>query len=353
MKKAKDMEAETDERNILIVDDDEAVRNMMEHIVKRIQPRCSLASSAEEAYRILEKEAFDLILCDVNLPGESDIDLINRVLSDYPQTAVIMVSGEDDPKVAQKALQLGAYGYVIKPFKVNEIIINISNALRRQKLEAENRAYTVNLERVVKSRTAKLQETLEGIIKVIAQTVECRDPYTAGHQRRVAEIACAMAEEMGYPENHVKGIRMAGMIHDLGKISVPAEILSKPAILTEIEFALIKTHAQVGYDILKDIAFPWPLAEITYQHHERIDGSGYPRGLNGEEILPEARIMAVADVFEAMASHRPYRPALGIEAALEEISKNKGRVFETRAVDACKEVFRKGGFQFKPSCHVS
>ncbi|MBN1273920.1 MAG: HD domain-containing protein [Candidatus Aminicenantes bacterium] len=259
---------------------------------------------------------------------------------------MIIVSAVDDPAVVEKALELGAYGYIVKPLKPSEVIINISSALRRQRLELESRLTRQNLEQEIESRTAKLREALESVVKVIAQTVESRDPYTAGHQMRVAKLASAIAQEMGYTAEKIKGIQMAGTIHDLGKISVPAEILSKSTRLTDIEFALIKTHPQVGYDILKDIDFPWPVAEITYQHHERIDGSGYPRGLKRDVILPEARIMAVADVVEAMASYRPYRPALGIDAALDEILKNKGKTYDQEVVEACLSIFRKRKFKF-------
>ncbi|MFC1841215.1 HD domain-containing phosphohydrolase [Thermodesulfobacteriota bacterium] len=340
------MKDRTSQRKILIVDDDESVRRTLERIIKKIQPECALVSSAEEARRSLEADKFDLILCDINMPGESGMDLISHVRSAYPETAVIMVSGMDDPEMAEKALEIGAYGYMIKPFKPSEIIINVSSALRRQKLETKKQIYMEKLEQKVESRTIKIQETLESVIEVISLTVESRDPYTAGHQLRVAELAYVIAEEMGWPLGQVKGVRMAGMIHDLGKISVPAEILSKPTRLTDIEFELIKTHPRVGYEILKGIDFPWPIAQVVYQHHERIDGSGYPKGLKGEEIIKEARIMAVADVVEAMGSHRPYRAALGGEEALEEISKNRGITYDQEVVDICLEIFRKGKFNF-------
>ena len=176
----------------------------------------------------------------------------------------------------------------------------------------------------LKENMKSLRKALGGIIQVISATVEVRDPYTAGHQRRVADLARTMAQEMGLSEDQVDGLRLAGTIHDLGKASIPAEILSKPTKLTDLEYRLIQTHSQTGFDILKGIDFPWPIALMVLQHHERIDGSGYPGGLRGEEILLEARIIAVADVVEAIASHRPYRPALGIDIALEEILQNKG-----------------------------
>ena len=198
----------------------------------------------------------------------------------------------------------------------------------------------------------KLQDTLESLrnaigttIQVLASAVESRDPYTAGHQTRSANLARTIAVEMGLPQDKIEGIRMAGSIHDIGKLSIPAEILSKPTKLSEIEFALIKAHSQRGFEMLKDVKSPWPLAEIVYQHHERMDGSGYPRNLKGEEILIEARILSVADVVEAMASHRPYRPGLGTDAALSEIEKNRGLFYDDAVADACLRLFREKGFK--------
>jgi PAS domain S-box-containing protein len=202
----------------------------------------------------------------------------------------------------------------------------------------------------------ELQQTLESLrnaigatIQVMVSAVETRDPYTAGHQLRSADLARAIATEMGLPQEKIDGIRMAGSIHDIGKLSIPAEILSKPKKLSEIEFSLIKEHAQKGYEMLKDVESPWPLAEMVYQHHERMDGSGYPRGLKGDDILMEARILAVADVVEAMASYRPYRPALGIDAALEEIEKNRVTLYDNNVVDACLKLFQEKGHKLLTS----
>ena len=200
----------------------------------------------------------------------------------------------------------------------------------------------------------RLQETLESLktavgttIQVMVSAVETRDPYTAGHQLRVADLSRAIATEMGFTQDRIEGIRMAGSIHDIGKLSIPAEILSKPTKLTKTEFSLIKEHSQKGYGILKDVESHWPLAEIVYQHHERMNGSGYPRNMKGDGIFMEARILAVADVVEAMASHRPYRPALGIDMALEEIEKNRGTLYDAVAADACLSLFREKGFQLR------
>jgi len=195
-----------------------------------------------------------------------------------------------------------------------------------------------------KDNVERLRNTLNGTVHAIASIVETRDPYTAGHQRRVADLARAIAAEMGLPADRIEGLRIAATIHDIGKISVPAEMLTKPTKLTNIEFSLIKTHVQAGYDILKDIEFPWPVARMVIEHHERINGSGYPRGLTGDNLLLESRILAIADVVEAMGSHRPYRASLGIEPALEEIEKNKGILYDIDVADACLRLFREKGY---------
>jgi len=210
------------------------------------------------------------------------------------------------------------------------------NITRRKEAEAS-----------LKQSLERLKKALEGIIETMVMTVEIRDPYTSGHQKRVADLACSIADELGLTTEQIDGIRMAGMVHDLGKIYVPAEILIKPTKLSDIEFSIIREHPAKGYDILKDIEFPYPVASIILQHHERLNGSGYPQGLKNGQILTEAKIIAVADVVEAIASHRPYRPALGIEVALEEITKNKGLLYDPGAVEACLGLFREKGFGFE------
>jgi len=187
---------------------------------------------------------------------------------------------------------------------------------------------------------------MEGTVQAMAFTIEARDPYTAGHQIRVTKLACAIAEEMHFSKDKIDSVRLAGSLHDIGKIYVPAEILSKPGKISEVEQNIIKTHSQVGHDILKSIEFAWPIAKIVLQHHERMDGSGYPSGLKGKDILIEARILAVADVVEAMCTHRPYRAALTIEAALDEISMNKGKLYDVKVVDACLRLFKDKAFKF-------
>ncbi len=198
-----------------------------------------------------------------------------------------------------------------------------------------------------KRRSAeRLKETLTDTIRAIALTVEKRDPYTAGHQNKVAGLCVAIASELGLTPERIEGVRLGATIHDIGKVYIPAEILNRPGKLTDPEFEIIKTHPQVGYDIVKDVKFPWPVGEMILQHHERLDGSGYPKGLKGEASLLEARILAVADTVEAMSSHRPYRPALGPEKALAEIEQHRGTRYDAAVVDACLKLFRERGFRF-------
>ena len=343
-----------EKKNILVVDDEEQILNMLKHLLDANNYDCTLAINAQEARNAIKEQNFEVVLCDVNMPGESGMDFARYVLTEYPDTAVLMVTAADDPEIARTALEMGAYGYIIKPFKPSELIIGVANAMRRRDLEIRNRDHRKSLEKLVAERTEKLQDTLnhlqkilEGTIQAISKTVESRDPYTAGHQQRVTQLATAIAKELGMDGHRLEGLKMAGVIHDLGKISVPAEILRKPGKITETEFGLIKAHPQVGYDILKDIDFPWPIAQMVLQHHEKMDGSGYPQALSGDDIFLEARILCVADTVEAMASHRPYRASLGIDVALEEISKKKGRVYDPDVVDACLKVFSGNGFQFQ------
>ena len=221
---------------------------------------------------------------------------------------------------------------------------------RRNELEMQVRERTSDLARAneeLRLAGEKQHRTLEGVIQAVSLMLEKRDPYTAGHEKHVAQLASAIATEMGLSPDRIEGVQLAARIHDIGKISVPAEILCKPGKLSEAEFALIKAHPKTGYDILEPIDFPWPIAEMVYQHHEKLDGSGYPRALRGNQILLEARILCIADRVEAMAFHRPYRPSLGIDAALDEITKNGRRFYDGEAADACLKLFREDCFAFQ------
>ena len=311
-------------------------------------------------------------------PGPDGLKTAEAIRSLDPYIQIVFVTGFSDinlQELASRVPPVDKLLYLQKPFQFQEIWQFASSLSAKWKVEKEFRTIQAELEDMVEKRTfslkkankkleeeikarihtektlnrtlENLQKTMKGTIQAMASTVETRDPYTAGHQRRVASLARSIAKEMGLSKEKVEGVYMCGIIHDLGKISVPAEILAKPGRITETEFNLIKTHPKVGYEILKGIEFPWPIAMTVLQHHERMDGSGYPDSVSGGQIIEEARIIAVADVVEAMASHRPYRPALGINVALEEIEKKKGTFFDRRAVNACLTLFNKKKFQIE------
>ena len=286
---------------ILVVEDESIVardvRNMLVGLGYEV---AGVVPSGEEAVEKARETQPDLALVDVILQGEmSGVEAADIIYSHF-NIPVVYLTAYADETTLQRAKETEPFGYLLKPFEEREL----------------------------------------------QTTIETRDPYTAGHQRRVTKLACAIAEEMNLSKNQTEGVRLAGGLHDLGKIYVPAEILAKPGKLTPVEYNIIKTHPQVGYDILKSIEFPWPIAKYVLQHHERIDGTGYPEGLRGEDIFLEARILAVADVIEAMATHRPYRAALTIEAALDEITSGRGEKYDIQVVDACLRVFKNKKFAF-------
>lgn len=208
------------------------------------------------------------------------------------------------------------------------------------------------IERRLQEMVEQLRCTLEGTVSALGSALERRDPYTAGHERRVAQLACAVAVEMGFSGDDVEGLRVAALLHDVGKIGVPSEILSKPGPLTDAEYELVKAHPRIGHEILSGIEFPWPVARIVLEHHERLDGTGYPKGLRGHELLRESRILAVADVVEAMSSHRPYRSALGVENALDEIHRHRGVRYDGQAADACRRLFETRGYSLEPAIGI-
>jgi len=256
----------------------------------------------------------------------------------------VIISGKPKRNIIQPYTTPGGLRWLLsdkipyrdKKGKVTGVIVLAKDITVQRKSEQE-----------LQQTLQKLKKTMDATLETMSKIIEVKDPYTSGHQRRVCQLAIRIAQEMKLPEDKIEGIRIASLIHDIGKIGLPTEILSKPTKLTDIEFSLIKGHSQIGYDILKSIDFSYPVVQIVLQHHERLDGSGYPNNLRGNKIILEARILGVADVVEAMSSFRPYRPALGIDAALEEISKNKGILYDPEVVDACLRLFKEKGFKFE------
>ncbi len=328
-------------------------------------PECDIseAISGMDGLALAQSKDPDVILLDILMPVMDGYETCRRIKGN-PSTAgipvVFLTALRESRESRLDALEAGADAFLSKPVDAVELSAQLRAMMKIRQANKASQNERQRLEILVSTRTRELEEendtrrrreedlrsALMATVRTMSVAIETRDPYTAGHQRRVAALAQRMATSMNLDSTRIEGLYLAAQIHDLGKISIPAEILGMPRKLTDIEFALMKTHSKAGYDIVKDIDFPWPIARIILEHHERIDGSGYPEGKHKDEILMESRILAVADCVEAIASHRPYRPALGIETALGEISANSGTLFDPEAVTACMALFRTQGFTF-------
>jgi putative two-component system response regulator len=351
---------------VLLIEDDP---NDVIILKNYLAGHCSCLPNLEVCQRLAEakkrlgqgKPEFDVILLDLGLPDSAGFETFTGIYQQAPKIPIVVLSGLDDEELAIRTVREGAQDYLVKDKLIGDLLLRsmLYSVERMRAREAFLQAR--DLEDRVRERTAELasanealrgmvskingareavSKALRGIIQIISLIIETRDPYTAGHQRSVANLARAIALVMGLPPERIEGIRLAATVHDLGKISIPAEILSKPSRLTEAEMSMIRIHPRSGYEILRKVEFPWPIAQIVLQHHERIDGSGYPQGLRGPDILLEAKILGVADVMDAMCSHRPYRPGIGIDKALAEISQNRGILYDPEVVDACLKYFQ-------------
>ena len=329
---------------ILVVDDEDLIRRMIGRLLQRQGHECSLAANAAEAKQQLAAESFDLVLSDVNMPGESGLDLVRFVFENYANTATMMVTGVDDPQIADHALTMGAYGYIIKPFEANEVLINVANALRRRQLEIENRQHRERLEATVEERTAELRQAVERLelisadlresqedtIQRLARAAEFRSDETAMHIRRMSLHCELLARATGMSEDRCELIRIASPMHDIGKIGTPDRILMKKGKLTDDEFATMRQHAEIGFRILNGSKSEMlqMAAQIARTHHEKYDGSGYPHGLAGDEIPIEGRITAIADVFDALMNPRCYKPAFSLEKSRGIMDAGAGKHFD-------------------------
>lgn len=326
----------SDER-ILFVDDESHILSSFERELGKRYDIVTADSGAKALELIATGESCAVIVSDQKMLEMDGVELLSRIQKLAPDTVRIMLTGNADLNTAIEAVNQGyIFRFLTKPCPPETLM---------QALDAGIEQYNLIMLKRENHSLQKLRLAMEGIIKGFSTVVETRDPYTAGHQGRVAKLAVAIAESMGLDRERITALRLAAMVHDIGKIYVPADFLNKPGKLTDVEFSILWTHPTIGRDILKSVDFVWPISEIVAQHHERIDGTGYPEGLTGDQIRMESRIMAVADVVDAMASHRPYRPSLGMEKALEEIETNKGIHFDPDAVDACLRLFREEGFQ--------
>ncbi|MGZ4958453.1 MAG: HD domain-containing phosphohydrolase [Methylomonas sp.] len=348
--------------DILVVDDNPANLRLLADMLSQRGYMVRVASSGAQTLKTVAMRQPELILLDINMPGMDGFEVCARLKQDPATSAasIIFLSALNDIEDKQRAFALGGADYITKPFQAEEVLMRVNNqielsrsrqALQQAYEQMEQRAEAKSRELITvreeQLRIAQqLKNSLEQTINVIAMALEKRDPYTAGHQRNVAEISVAIAERLGADAHSLEGVRLGAIIHDIGKIRVPAEILTRPGRLDEIELGLIKTHPQVGYDIIKGIDFPWPVALMVQQHHERLDGSGYPFGLKGNEIIDEAKIIAVADVIDAMSSHRPYRAAVGLAAAIQEIDMHKGELYDRDVVEAAIHLHREGSMNW-------
>ena len=332
---------------VLICDDDPADRKLVKYCLKQMGGEALTVLEAGEQGEIesvLASTAPDVVLMDLQMPGKSGLDWLDEVV-ERKIAPVIMLTGYGNEDIAVTTIQRGAAGYISK------------NSLRPQKLADAIAGATTNWKRKIdsgeapvaavlnKTSTQKLDTVGLETVKALATMAEMRDPYTAGHQRRVSELAGALAESLKLSSEQVTTVRLAGIVHDIGKVRVPAEILTNPGRLTDAEFTIIKSHPQVGFDIIRNIELPWPIARIIREHHERVDGSGYPLSLRNGDIALESKILAVADVVEAMASHRPYRPALGVDKAILEISAHQKDFYDPSVVEACVKLLKDGAFK--------
>lgn len=361
--------------SILLIDDEEAILEIMTMALADEGYDLRTAGSAEEALALLkESPDVSLIISDQLMPGMTGVQFFTQARHICPDALRVLLTGYTDTDAIIDAINSGGiHRYLTKPWRREELLHTIREMLGKVELEMENR----RLDELVKKQNAELMELnksleekvrlktrrlnrsleelqasyertrmiLEGTVLAMSRIVESRDPYTAGHEQQVARIACVISEKMLLPADRVDAIRVAGQLHDIGKIAVPSEILTKPGRLSPLEMEMVKTHCRNAYDILKAIEFPYPVAKIILQHHERLDGSGYPQGLKGEEILLEARIIAVADVIEAISSHRPYRPAKDVDVAMTEITDHRGTLYDANVVDAALDIYRTRGRQ--------
>ncbi|HPL10148.1 MAG TPA: HD domain-containing phosphohydrolase [Smithellaceae bacterium] len=361
--------------SILLIDDEEAILEIMAAMLADEGYDLLTAGSAEEGLALLKKTPdVSLIISDQHMPGMTGVQFFAQARHISPDALRVLLTGYTDTDAIIDAINSGGiHRYLTKPWSREDFLHTIRQMLGKADLMRENRRLdelvkkqnaelldlNKGLEEKVRQKTRHLNQSLEelrsslekirmilgGTVLAMSRIVESRDPYTAGHEQQVARIACVISEKLLLPVDRVEAIRIAGQLHDIGKIAVPSEILTKPGRLSPLEMEMVKTHCRNAYDILKAIEFPYPVAKIILQHHERMDGSGYPQGLKGDDILLEARIIGVADVIEAISSHRPYRPAMDIDTAMKEITDHRGILYDANVVDACLDIYRTQGRQ--------
>ncbi len=358
--------------HILVVDDENSIRITLKAILERQGWPVDIAGDAATALKLTAEKDYAVILTDIVMPHMSGLALVREICrqadharartparANTPTRArVLIMTGEPSIDTAIEAVKLGANDYLRKPIDRDLLVETVRHAIETKEtedraIERENERliYQAELERLVRMRTLELEDALESIVLLLSNVIEIRDPYTAGHQRRVGNLAAAIADRLGRPATTVNQVRIIGYLHDIGKMIVPADILTKTGRLNEFEMGLIRLHPRQGFDMLGTTRLPGQIAEVIHQHHERENGTGYPRGLAHDQILDEAAILIVADVVEAMMSHRPYRVALGLDKALDEIRANRGILYRPTVVDACVALFTQEHYTLDDTAH--
>ncbi len=320
--------------SVLVVDDDDQCRRVLLNYLELIRCASRGAADGPEALGILGQERFDLVVSDIKMNGMDGVELMREAHRTYPQIPFIIMTGYALEYSYHDIINAGASDFIAKPFSLGELRAKIWRIQKEKEIL-----------RQLQNRLARLKDLIENTVEALAATLAQRDPDTAGRQNRVGDLACAIAREMGLPEERIEVLRLAAFVHDVGKMGVPADSLTKPGALTAIEMSLIKVHCQAFFEILNTVELPRPLSEMVFRRQERVDGSEHPLGLKEPRIVLEARILAVSEVVEGMSSPRPYRPALELSAALEEISKNRA-LYDGEVVDACLRLCHEKGFAF-------
>ncbi len=328
---------------VMVVDDEDFVRQLLGKAIKKEGFQCLTAATGNEALSVLEQKKIDVVITDINMPELNGIDLMIRIKRKYESDVIVITGYETEAYTYDQIIEKGASDFVQKSQDYKELMMRLKRVIKERRLISERDQANQNL----KKSLSILQRVLEGTINAFASAVEMKDPYITGHQERVSKLSFAIAHHLHLSTDQANGVRIAGLLHDIGMLTVPSEVLNKPAQLTETEFNYIKNHPKTGYEILKKIEFPWPVKDAVLQHHERIDGSGYPNGLLEKDLHIGAKIIAVADVVETMSSSTPLRPAMDIDQALNEISVKKGLLYDTAVVDICLRLFREDHFTFE------
>ncbi|HJX03472.1 MAG TPA: HD domain-containing phosphohydrolase [Dehalococcoidia bacterium] len=327
---------------ILVVDDEPLVREMLSRRLAKQGYTAKVASNADEALSVLSDNEIALVLLDVSMPGRSGMEVLADIESRWPDTMVIMVTAISDVKTAIDAMRIGAYDYLIKPVDIDIMILSVTRALEKRHLIMENREYHLNLEEKVQKQTKEIRNSYLNTIKSLAFALEAKDKYTHGHSERVTNVATALAEAMQLPQETIEKIKLAGLVHDIGKIGVKEDILNKAGKLTTEEYEHIKTHCEIGNKILEPVINDDRILDMVTHHHERMDGKGYPHGLTEGQISIEARILMTSDAYDAMSSDRPYRKALDIGVIRAELEKGKGSQFDPAVVDLLLHLLDEG-----------